>query len=185
MEKAATWGCLVFGAAGAAAAYTQDAPLENVGQYAAAGIAGALLLFALRMVTDESYQLEAAKNYMIEFLENTYARKYEKITRMEETEENFRTEEEESVMEEEKSEENAVVFSAKEEEEKVPLEENLMEFAPEETEVGEEGKGEEIESELVTLMKEEQEKAKEEEERKEKRRQDEEMIRQILAEFLT
>ena len=65
------------------------------------------------------------------------------------------------------------------------LEENLMEFAPEETEVGEEGKGEEIESELVTLMKEEQEKAKEEEERKEKRRQDEEMIRQILAEFLT
>lgn len=185
MEKATAWGCLVFGAAGAAAAYTQDAPLENVGQYAAAGIAGALLLFALRMVTDESYQLEAAKNYMIEFLENTYARKYEKITRMEETEENFRTEEEESVMEEEKSEENAVVFSAKEEEEKVPLEENLMEFAPEETEVGEEGKGEEIESELVTLMKEEQEKAKEEEERKEKRRQDEEMIRQILAEFLT
>lgn len=185
MEKAATWGCLVFGAAGAAAAYTQDAPLENVGQYAAAGIVGALLLFALRMVTDESYQLEAAKNYMIEFLENTYARKYEKITRMEETEENFRTEEEESVMEEEKSEENAVVFSAKEEEEKVPLEENLMEFVPEETEVGEEGKGEEIESELVTLMKEEQEKAKEEEERKEKRRQDEEMIRQILAEFLT
>ena len=77
------------------------------------------------------------------------------------------------------------MFSAKEEEEKVPLEENLMEFAPEETEVGEEGKGEEIESELVTLMKEEQEKAKEEEERKEKRRQDEEMIRQILAEFLT
>ena len=68
---------------------------------------------------------------------------------MEETEENFRTEEEESVMEEEKSEENAVVFSAKEEEEKVPLEENLMEFVPEETEVGEEGKGEEIESDIL------------------------------------
>ena len=56
MEKAAAWCCLVFGAAGAAAAYVGEAPLETVGQYAAAGLAGSLLLFALRMVTDEGYQ---------------------------------------------------------------------------------------------------------------------------------
>lgn len=186
MEKAAAWGCLVFGAAGAAAAYAQNAPLENVGQYAAAGIAGALLLFALRMVTDESYQLEAAKNYMIEFLENTYARKYEKITRMQEMEEDFQTEEAEKVTEEEAvEEENAAVLLSEGEEEKALLEEELMKFAPEEKEDIEKGKDDGAESELVTLMKEEQEKAKEEDERREKRRQDEEMIRQILAEFLT
>lgn len=186
MEKAAAWGCLVFGAAGAATAYAQNAPLENAGQYAAAGIAGALLLFALRMVTDESYQLEAAKNYMIEFLENTYARKYEKITRMQEMEEDFQTEEAEKVTEEEAvEEENAAVLLAEGEEEKASLEEELMKFAPEEKEDIKRGKDDGAESELVTLMKEEQEKAKEEDERREKRRQDEEMIRQILAEFLT
>lgn len=186
MEKAAAWGCLVFGAAGAATAYAQNAPLENAGQYAAAGIAGALLLFALRMVTDESYQLEAAKNYMIEFLENTYARKYEKITRMQEMEEDFQTEEAEKVTEEEAvEEENAAVLLAEGEEEKASLEEELMKFAPEEKEDIEKGKDDGAESELVALMKEEQEKAKEEDERREKRRQDEEMIRQILAEFLT
>ena len=63
--------------------------------------------------------------------------------------------------------------------------EELLEFAPDETKESEVQEDEEVESELVALMKEEQEKAKEEEERKEKRRQDEEMIRQILAEFLT
>ena len=186
MEKAAAWGCLVFGAAGAATAYAQNAPLENAGQYAAAGIAGALLLFALRMVTDESYQLEAAKNYMIEFLENTYARKYEKITRMQEMEEDFQTEEADKVTEEEAvEEENAAVLLAEGAEEKASLEEELMKFAPEEKEDIEKGKDDGAESELVALMKEEQEKAKEEDERREKRRQDEEMIRQILAEFLT
>ena len=100
MEKAAAWCCLVFGAAGAAAAYVGEAPLETVGQYAAAGLAGSLLLFALRMVTDEGYQLEAAKNYMIEFLENTYARRYEKMSQTAEVEEEIQLVEKKAVLEE-------------------------------------------------------------------------------------
>lgn len=156
IEKAAAWCCLVFGGAGAAAAYVGDAGLEKVGQYVAAGIAGGLFLFALRMVTDEEYQLEAAKNYMIEFLENTYAHRYEKMyTVQEKTEEHIDTVMDTQIQEDEGVEEEIPVLQAKEEI---------------------------IESDLVTLMREEQEKEREEEER---RKRDEEMIREILAEFLT
>lgn len=159
MEKATSWCCLVFGGAGAAAAYAGGAVLETVGQYVAAGVAGALLLFALRMVTDEEYQLEAAKNYMIEFLENTYAHRYEKMNAVQEkTEEYIDTVPDNQVSEEEKVEEEIPVFQAEEEI---------------------------IESDLVALMREEQEKERDEEERKERRKRDEEMIREILAEFLT
>ena len=179
LEKGAAVGALIFGGLGAASAYALKAPLESTGQYTAAGIAGAVLLSALRMITDEAYQLDAAKNYMIEFLENTYAHKYEKRTLRQEAD--LRQEEEERVAEAAEEEQKAVVLQA---EEDVSGEE-LLEFAPDETKESEVQEDEEVESELVALMKEEQEKAKEEEERKEKRRQDEEMIRQILAEFLT
>ena len=63
-------------------------------------LAGSLLLFALRMVTDEGYQLEAAKNYMIEFLENTYARRYEKMSQTAEVEEEIQLVEKKAVLEE-------------------------------------------------------------------------------------
>lgn len=159
MEKATAWCCLVFGGAGAAAAYAGGAVLETVGQYVAAGVAGALLLFALRMVTDEEYQLEAAKNYMIEFLENTYAHRYERMSAVQEkTEEYIDTVPDNQVSDEEEVEEEIPVLQAEEEI---------------------------IESDLVALMREEQEKERDEEERKERRKRDEEMIREILAEFLT
>ena len=200
MEKAAAWCCLVFGAAGAAAAYVGEAPLETVGQYAAAGLAGSLLLFALRMVTDEGYQLEAAKNYMIEFLENTYARRYEKMSQTAEVEEEIQLVEKKAVLEEgptENEKETIAAFQAEAEsqemeEEAAPavaasakVRAGAFAFDREQDTYSREPEHEKIESELVTLMKEEQEKGKDEEEHREKRKRDEQMIREILAEFLT
>ena len=181
LEKGAAVGALIFGGLGAASAYALKAPLESTGQYAAAGIAGgAVLLSALRMITDEAYQLDAAKNYMIEFLENTYAHKYEKRTLRQEAD--LRQEEEERVVEAAEEEQKAVVLQA---EEDVSGEE-LLEFAPDETKESEvqedEGSG------IGTGCTDEGragEGGKKRKKRKEKRRQDEEMIRQILAEFLT
>ena len=200
MEKAAAWCCLVFGAAGAAAAYVGEAPLETVGQYAAAGLAGSLLLFALRMVTDEGYQLEAAKNYMIEFLENTYARRYEKMSQTAEVEEEIQLAEKKAVLVEGPTEtEKDSIAALQPEAESQEMEEEAapavaasakvragaFAFDREQDTYSREPEHEKIESELVTLMKEEQEKGKDEEEHREKRRRDEQMIREILAEFLT
>lgn len=183
LEKVAAWCCLVFGAGGAAAAYVGGAPIETVGQYVAAGIAGALLLFALRMVTDEGYQLEAARNYMVEFLENTYARRYEKMSLAQEEKEFQNTEAEQELEVSGKEKAASVLEEVPEKGMSVP--EKKLEFVQEELEFSKEQEPSSIESDLVTLMKEEQEKEQEEEERKEKRKRDEEMIREILAEFLT
>ena len=42
-----------------------------------------MALFLLRMLADDAYQLEAAKTYMVDFLENTYAHRYEKTNQKE------------------------------------------------------------------------------------------------------
>lgn len=183
LEKVAAWCCLVFGVGGAAAAYVGGAPMETSGQYVAAGISGALLLFALRMITDEEYQLGAARNYMVEFLENTYARRYEKMSLAQEEKEFQNTEAEQQSKVSEK--EQAAVLLEEVEEKSMPVPEKNMEFVQEEMEFSKEQEPDGIESDFVTLMKEEQKKEQEEEERKEKRKRDEEMIREILAEFLT
>ena len=42
-----------------------------------------MALFLLRMLADDAYQLEAAKTYMVDFLENTYAHRYAKANQKE------------------------------------------------------------------------------------------------------
>ena len=42
-----------------------------------------MALFILRMLADDAYQLEAAKTYMVDFLENTYAHRYVKANQKE------------------------------------------------------------------------------------------------------
>ncbi|MBY0758783.1 hypothetical protein [Sellimonas caecigallum] len=195
IEKASAWASLIIGGIGAARGYFENAGLETIGQYAVAGAAGAVLLFALRMVTDEGYQLEAAKNYMVDFLENTYARRYERINQRQEQE----TAEEKSVGEELQAVKEAV-------EEELPKEEIFADPQPEivleetvqeqpkmkytkkqqkgrQKEVQKETQKEEVESELISLMKEEEKKQEKTKQSEEKKR-DEQMIREILAEFL-
>lgn len=178
IEKITAWCSLIFGVGGAAAAYAGGGAPEIIGRYMAAGISAAVLLFALRMVTDEEYQLEAARNYMVEFLENTYARRYEKMNMVQD----------EKILqnvEEEQEKEKPVMAEEQPQEELLPADDKQAEFVQEEMSFPDEQEQPDAEPGFAVLMKEEQEKEKEEAERREKRKRDEEMIREILAEFLT
>lgn len=83
LEKTAIWMCGLFSAAGAGLAYYVEGVSGNVYQYGIVGAAGMLGLFLLNVMTDEQYQMEAAKTYMVDFLENTYAHRYEKANQKE------------------------------------------------------------------------------------------------------
>lgn len=78
IEKASVWlyGILVL--AGAGADYWMYGNPELLLPYGVAGGAGVLVLFFLYISMDEKYQMEAAKMYMVDFLENTYAHRYAK-----------------------------------------------------------------------------------------------------------
>lgn len=79
MEKTTIWLCLLAGTAGAALEFVNRGMNEMVLRYGALGAAVAIFLFLLHIAEDENYQLEATKTYMVDFLENVYARRYEKI----------------------------------------------------------------------------------------------------------
>ena len=57
LEKAGVWLCLLAGLAGAG---------------------GAILLFLFQLTSDEKYQLGVIRNYMVDYLENVCAHRYEK-----------------------------------------------------------------------------------------------------------
>lgn len=47
------------------------------------GVAMALIVFLVHMLTDEEYRLEAVRNYMVDYLENIYQHRYEKTYKKE------------------------------------------------------------------------------------------------------
>ena len=81
--KGSIWLCLILGAVGTALAYAAGEREQGLYRYAVLGGAGAVALFILRMLADDAYQLEAAKTYMVDFLENTYAHRYVKANQKE------------------------------------------------------------------------------------------------------
>ena len=78
LEKAGVWLCLLFGLAGAGAWYASRGMADQVIQYGAAGAGGAILLFLFQLTSDEKYQLGVIRNYMVDYLENVCAHRYEK-----------------------------------------------------------------------------------------------------------
>lgn len=78
LEKAGVWLCFLFGLAGAASWYADRGMGDQVLQYAAAGAGGAILIFLFQLTSDEKYQLGAIRNYMVDYLENVCAHRYEK-----------------------------------------------------------------------------------------------------------
>lgn len=78
LEKVAIWGVGIAGATGAGLEYYMNGPGSVMYQYAIVGAAGVVVLFLLHITIDERYHMEAAKVYMVDFLENTYAHRYEK-----------------------------------------------------------------------------------------------------------
>lgn len=78
LEKAGVWLCFLFGLAGAASWYAARGMGDPVLQYAAAGAGGGILIFLFQLTSDEKYQLGAIRNYMVDYLENVCAHRYEK-----------------------------------------------------------------------------------------------------------
>lgn len=78
LEKAGVWLCFLFGLAGAVSWYAARGMGDQVLQYAAAGAGGAILIFLFQLTSDEKYQLGAIRNYMVDYLENVCAHRYEK-----------------------------------------------------------------------------------------------------------
>lgn len=83
LEKATIWIYGIVCAVGAGLEYSVNGVGDTLYQYAIVGAAGIVVLFLLHITTDERYQIEAAKMYMVDFLENTYAHRYEKTNQKE------------------------------------------------------------------------------------------------------
>lgn len=78
LEKAGVWLCFLFGLAGAVSWYAARGMGDQVLRYAAAGAGGGILIFLFQLTSDEKYQLGAIRNYMVDYLENVCAHRYEK-----------------------------------------------------------------------------------------------------------
>lgn len=72
------WLCGFLGFAGALFSYRQIGMEEITFRYGVIGGLGMVLLFLVRISTDELHQLEAVQMYMIDYLENVCAPRYEK-----------------------------------------------------------------------------------------------------------
>lgn len=83
MEKMAAGICLLLGAAGAALMYGAQGMSDEVLRVGTAGAVLAIFVYLAHLTTDETYRLQAVKNYMVDYLENVCRRRYEKTHRKE------------------------------------------------------------------------------------------------------
>lgn len=83
LEKTMIWLCGIISVAGGALSYYINYDILAVQSYAVLGSAGILFLVLLQVTMTENGKLEAVKMYMVDFLENTYAHRYEKSIRQE------------------------------------------------------------------------------------------------------
>lgn len=78
LELMASGICLVLGGAGAFAEYVTYGMQDGVLKTGATGAILGILLYLFHLSTDENYRLEAARNYMVDYLENVCLHRYEK-----------------------------------------------------------------------------------------------------------
>ena len=83
MEKTAAGLCLLAGAAGAWIEYSVNGMSSTVWKTGAVGGGLAAIVFLIHLTTDEKYQMEAVRNYMVDYLENVCRHKYEKTNQKE------------------------------------------------------------------------------------------------------
>ena len=75
--------CLILGVVGAIISYRIKGATEQTAMIGGTGVALALIVFLVHMLTDEEYRLEAVRNYMVDYLENIYQHRYEKTYKKE------------------------------------------------------------------------------------------------------
>lgn len=79
LEMQTIWFSGILAALGAVGHYMAHGFCEGMFQYIAAGAAQMVALFVIRQLSDEPYKVNAAKNYMIDYLENVCAHRYKKV----------------------------------------------------------------------------------------------------------
>ena len=79
MEKLMAFVCLVIGLLGAFLEYFANGMSDDVIRIGAYGGILGILVYLFHLTTDENYRLDAARNYMVDYLENVCLHKYEKL----------------------------------------------------------------------------------------------------------
>ena len=93
LQMAGAGLCLILGGLGAIIRYRIKGATEQTAMIGGTGVALALIVFLVHMLTDEEYRLEAVRNYMVDYLENIYQHRYEKTYKKEVLAEEARSEE--------------------------------------------------------------------------------------------
>ena len=93
LQMAGAGLCLILGGVGAIISYRIKGATEQTAVIGGTGVAMALIVFLVHMLTDEEYRLEAVRNYMVDYLENIYQHRYEKTYKKEVLAEEARSEE--------------------------------------------------------------------------------------------
>ena len=93
LQMAGAGLCLILGGVGAIISYRIKGTTEQTAMIGGTGVALALIVFLVHMLTDEEYRLEAVRNYMVDYLENIYQHRYEKTYKKEVLAEEARSEE--------------------------------------------------------------------------------------------
>ena len=93
LQMAGAGLCLILGGVGVIISYRIKGATEQTAMIGGTGVAMALIVFLVHMLTDEEYRLEAVRNYMVDYLENIYQHRYEKTYKKEVLAEEARSEE--------------------------------------------------------------------------------------------
>ena len=93
LQMAGAGLCLILGGVGAIISYRIKGATEQTAMIGGTGVALALIVFLVHMLTDEEYRLEAVRNYIVDYFENIYQHRYEKTYKKEVLAEEARSEE--------------------------------------------------------------------------------------------
>ena len=93
LQMAGAGLCMILGGVGAIISYRIKGATEQTAMIGGTGVALALIVFLVHMLTDEEYRLEAVRNYMVDYLENIYQHRYEKTYKKEVLAEEAKSEE--------------------------------------------------------------------------------------------
>ena len=134
LQMAGAGLCLILGGVGAIISYRIKGATEQTAMIGGTGVAMALIVFLVHMLTDEEYRLEAIRNYMVDYLENIYQHRYEKTYKKEVLAEEAKSEEA-RIAESARTQENAGMMKNT----RMPEEERMGENTrmPEEARMGE------------------------------------------------
>lgn len=83
VEIQAIWFSGILAAIGAVGQYLAYGANEIVFQFIAGGAAEMVALFVISQLSDESYKIRAAKNYMVDYFENVCVHRYKKVKQSE------------------------------------------------------------------------------------------------------